>query len=363
MRTKIVLAFLFLLCALIAYHDLAVSVLAPQSTHHVRADFAVRPTDTHLFYFQHASPNNTVVINQPLKSSGCSQPLTLKPGTATAVGLMTSSLIREYRLYLPDHYNNATQHALVLNFHGYASSASRQEKLTGFDTLADNNDFIVVYPQGSIGTVNQVAGWNTGLHADITSNDVLFVSTMLNQLQSNLCVDPSRIYATGFSNGGGFVNELACSLSNRIAAFAPVSGSYVTPFKTCIVDRPISLMEFHGTSDKIVPYNGNHKVKELGVLSWANLWAKQDSCHQKPVISTTLKNIVEYSWSDCSGQASIIHYRLSGEHHIWPLARFQQRIEGKTQSLNASALIWNFFEQHPLSPDLKKLQSSSAHSV
>lgn len=362
MRIKIVLACLLLLCAVIAYHDLTLSILAPHLQHRMPATFAVQQSDTHLYYFQHASSNSTVVINQPLKSSGCTHSLTLKPGTATAVGMMSGNGIREYRLYLPNHYGNMTQHALVLNFHGYASSASKQEKLSGFDTLADNNDFIVVYPQGSTGTTSKAAGWNTGLHTDITSNDVLFVSAMLNQLQSNLCIDPTRIYATGFSNGGGFVNELACSLSNRIAAFAPVSGSYVTPFKKCTVDRPISLMEFHGTSDKTVPYNGNRKVKELGVLSWANLWAKQDNCHPKPTISHDLKNAIEYNWSDCNGQAAIIHYRLSGEHHIWPVTHFQQTIEGKTQSISASALIWSFFEQHPLNPTSKQ-QAPLSHPV
>src|SRR5262249_57738455 len=98
-------------------------------------------------------------------------------------------------------------------------------------------------------------------------DDVGFVGAILDKLQADVCVDTGRIYATGMSNGGFLSHRLACELSNRIAAVAPVAGVLGVP--TCTPARPISVMHFHGTSDQLVPYNGN---PQMGFLSVPDTW-------------------------------------------------------------------------------------------
>lgn len=297
-------------------------------------------------------PDNKI-LDQPLPSTGCGLPLVLKTGTATNIAMPSGKIQRLYRLYLPVHYTNTLQHPLLLNFHGYAANAYTQERISQFDPLANNNQFIVVYPNGTFDKFG-LRGWNTGLHPSITANDVLFVSNLLNHLQSNFCINPAQIYATGFSNGGGFVNLLACKLSNRIAAFAPVSGSYVTPFKICTIKRPVPIIEFHGTADKTVPYNGDLFTKEFSVLNWIDDWIKQDECLKKPTILYQSTKIVAYTWPDCKSQAAIVHYKIINEPHVWPRILFPQTVNGQTQYVNAATIIWNFFSQHPLPSSLVK---------
>lgn len=297
-----------------------------------------------LDYSPHQNPYQ--IINQQIQTTGCGVTLPVKAGVPTNIGIIIDNTQRMYRLYLPIHYVNTMQHALILNFHGYASDPEWQEHISKFDQLANTQGFIVVYPEGTMGN-DGVRGWNTGLHSEITSNDVLFVSNLLNDIQRNLCVNPNQIYATGFSNGGGFVNELACTMSGRIAAFAPVSGSYVSSFKNCAVHKSVSLMEIHGTADGIVPYNGDNRTREFAVQSWTKRWVLHDNCYPKSSVAYRSKRVVEYSWTNCQDQASIITYKIMGGRHTWPVLRFKRSINGHNVYINAATLIWDFFDQHP----------------
>lgn len=312
----------------------------------------------HAFSLQNApaSESATKVLDRPISSAGCGKLLTLKPGNGTTIGITSGGLHRLYRIYLPRFYVNTVEHPLVISFHGYGSDAVKQEKLTGFDPIANKNNIIVAYPQGTP-DADGLLGWNTGLHKDIRANDVLFVSNMLNQIQNNLCVNPQQIYATGFSNGGGFVNMLALRFSNRIAAFAPVSGSYVSSFARKLA-RAVPIIEFHGTGDTTVPYNGDPRQKEFSVNTWIDKWVRKDNCQTHPQTIYKTNKIVGYEWSGCRNDASIVHYELIGEKHIWPVSLFKQDDNNKTKYITASLLIWQFFEEHPLNTTPKVIANN-----
>lgn len=287
-----------------------------------------------------------LVINQPVTTTGCNTPLSLTPGHATFVKIESAGQTRRTLVYLPKNYSNLVPHPLVIVFHGYNDTPSNMERFVKFDALAESDNFIVTYPEGSKALGGEL-GWDTGLHPTIRGNDLLFVSNMLNNLQANLCINKNQIYATGFSNGGGFVGELACKLSGRIAAFAPVSGSYLTTFDSCSTPRPVSVMEFHGTADNIVPYLGEHLLREVNAFNWVSSWAKKDGCSPIPNKTNDSRLVTKYTWINCRGNASVIHYKISGERHVWPNVLFAQNIGNKVKYVNAAQTIWNFFKQHP----------------
>lgn len=290
-----------------------------------------------------ALQNDTVVYDQPIPSTGCGVPLSLKTDASTYIQISSGNSERRFIVYLPRGYKNEDKHSLILAFHGYASNPFSFEDFSHFNSLADKNNIIIVYPEGTTSLVH-LRGWNTGVHPTITSKDVLFVSNMLNDLQANLCINPQQIYAAGFSNGGGFTAKLACQLSNRIAAFAPVSGSYLTSFVSCTASRPVSIIEFHGTKDTVVPYLGMKSKNEIATLMWLNFWAKKDTCAPQPIVTMDSKRVTKYLWTDCDANATIVHYRITGEGHNWPHVHFTNLNE----QLNAEQVIWNFFQQHPL---------------
>ena len=100
----------------------------------------------------------------------------------------------------------------------------------------------------------------------LLADDVGFTEALLDRVEADLCVDRTRIYAMGFSNGGMFVSTLACELNDRIAAVASVAGVHLLP--DC-AGRPMPIIATHGTSDPLVPFGENDvgvPLAETGLL-------------------------------------------------------------------------------------------------
>jgi len=346
-----VLGIILLLCLAIAFGLRTYTILASQrqftpqihKSIHNKMQEMVSHTNV-ITLLEESARSKSIIVNTEVQTTGCNVALSLHAGSATNITISSSGLARIYRIYLPVNYTNTGKHALVLNFHGYGSTPAGQEAKSGFDMVADKDNFIVIYPEGTVGATSN-RGWNTGLHPRIIADDVLFISNLLNQVQSNFCINASEIYATGFSNGGGFVNLLACKMAGRIAAFAPVSGSYITSPLSCMNTYTPSIMEFHGTLDAVNPYDGNPVKHEIGVQAWLADWAKVDGCSQE-AHTTDGKFVAIQTWSDCTNDAAIVHYTLKGEMHTWPSWLFQQT--SKNDPVIASTLIWEFFIAHPL---------------
>jgi polyhydroxybutyrate depolymerase len=155
-------------------------------------------------------------------------------------------------------------------------------------------------------------------------------------------VDPKRIYATGFSNGGGMVNRLGCDLADRFAAIAPVSGAFLLS-EDCRPSRPIPVMAFHGTGDRIVPYDGSGKVLPP-IPAWAAGWALRNGCRQPSTAFLDDGVVRGEHWSDCEQGADVFLYTIAAGGHTWP-----GRISLPGQSsIDASATMWGFFQTHPM---------------
>ena len=146
-------------------------------------------------------------------------------GQITVVdSFIVDGIYRSYRLYVPAAFKSPMR-PLVINMHGFTSNAIQQEFYTGFDQVADTAGIYVVYPQGTY--VNGTAFWNIDYPGTPAVNDVKFVSALIDTLAKRYPVDESRVYATGFSNGGYMSHVLGIRLNNKIAAIASVAGSIV----------------------------------------------------------------------------------------------------------------------------------------
>ncbi len=286
-------------------------------------------------------------ITNPLPSSGCGKPAPFAPGLSKNETIISGRYERLYRIHLPSGYHSSTPQPLVLNFHGHGSTAATQEKLTKLSLLANQQDFIAVYPQGMIGP-DQQSGWATGPVWDPHVNDALFVSDLLNSLQTRLCIDPLRIYAMGFSNGGGMTNLLAARMAGRIAAFASVSGSYYPVPGGYHPERPVPFLEIHGTADQVVPYDGSLLKDYSSVTSWLLNWVQKNHCSNRPDIFLKQKTMIGEQWLGCRAGTAVIHYRILHEGHIWPHVLFREQKQKKWRSVTATTLIWQFFQDHPM---------------
>jgi polyhydroxybutyrate depolymerase len=237
---------------------------------------------------------------------------------------------------------------LVFSFHGHGSTAIAQEKLSGFSSLADQMGFLAVYPQGVVGRDGKT-GWSTGPPKDPTVDDVGYVGALLTHLQATLCVDSARVYATGFSNGGGMTALLACTMDERIAAFVAVAGSYYPLAHGCHPRRSVPLLEIHGTADPVVPYDGSALLRLPPITEWLAQWAERDGCAHGPSVFLRRPAVVEEQWTGCRAGGQVVHYARLGGAHVWAAYLFAP---GAAEPAPATSVIWAFLVVHSLDAPL-----------
>jgi polyhydroxybutyrate depolymerase len=253
---------------------------------------------------------------------------------------------RRVRVHLPGTYAPDRALPVVLSFHGYTSTAREQDALARMSRKADEAGFIAVHPEGTGGQQS----WNGGACCgDATKNDVddvAFVSALLDELETRLCVDDRRVFATGMSNGGFLSHRLACEMSERIAAIAPVAG--VIGVSSCAPKRPMSVMQFHGTLDTLVPYNGSLTSGFPSVNATVDGWAKRSACVGSPREIVRQRDVVCTRYETCAGGAEVALCTVTGGGHTWPGGTPVPILGYTTTSIRATDAMWEFFQRHPL---------------
>lgn len=170
---------------------------------------------------------------------------------------------------------------LVLRFHGLGGSGRQEINSTGYRQIADQEGFILVAPSGSSGSFG--GAWNVGSSCtnDGSVDDVAFVHAIINDVKSVANTDPNRIYATGFSMGGGMTHYLACHVADTIAAFAPEAFDLL---EECAPSRAVPLLSQRATNDSLVIYDGGEDcltgvcINFLGAQDTNDLWKQKNQC-------------------------------------------------------------------------------------
>ena len=251
---------------------------------------------------------------------------------------------RTFDVHVPASYDPTKRSPLVFNFHGYTSDSAQENVLAHMTDKADQVGFVAVHPQG-IGN-----SWNAGACCGDASakgiDDVGFVSAMLDRLEKDLCVDTKRVFATGMSNGGFLSHRLACELSDRIAAVAPVAGVLGIP--TCKPSRAVPIMHFHGTSDPLVPYTGSTSLGFPAVQKTFEDWAARESCTGTP--SETFRNVDAHcsTYSSCAQGSEVTLCTVDNGGHTWPGGTPVPSLGYTTPFLSATDRMWTFFAAHPM---------------
>ena len=263
---------------------------------------------------------------------------------------------RDYILYIPAIYDGSADVPLVLNFHGYGSNANQQMFYGDFRDIADVEGFLLVHPQGTILNGNQ--HWNVGFPGSgSTTDDLGFTEALIDELANLYAINLDRVYATGMSNGGFMSFLLACQLSEKIAAIASVTGS-MTPdtYDACSTQHPTPILQIHGTSDGVVPYDGNI-IWTLSIVDVISYWVNYNNCGTNPTITafqdidpsdeSTVEHIV-YSGGD--NGVTTEHMKVIGGGHTWPGSVFN--LPGTNYDINASMEIWQFFSRFDINGTL-----------
>jgi polyhydroxybutyrate depolymerase len=232
---------------------------------------------------------------------------------------------------------------VVLALHGAGQDGAFFEDYSGFSVLADAEGFLAVYPYATVSGLHPF--WTINDNRPGAADDVHFISDLLDSVEASQCVDARRIYATGVSNGGGMAARLACQLSGRIAAVAPVAGGYKSQ-PTCHPVRPVSVLEVHGTSDGAVPYGGTPPGRAGAVMPFLRAWAARDVCRGAPRARRVAPRVLRLDWTRCADGSAVAHLEIFGGGHQLPGALPPDR--GQTSTISTVWEVWSFLRAHVL---------------
>jgi polyhydroxybutyrate depolymerase len=281
---------------------------------------------------------------------------TLGPGDHER-SLMIGEQERSYLIHIPEIYDPQKRTPVVLALHGATMNGPTMAGFCGMNTKSDEAGFIVVYPSGT--GRQPFLFWNAGGDWDGIGrkpDDVAFIGKLLDDLATVVNVDEKRVYACGMSNGAMMCYRLAAELSDRIAAIAPVAGTIA--IEESAPKRPVPVIHFHGTNDKMVPFEtAAGKVRAsfrgMSVEDSIQTWLKLNVCDDKSKATDVLSKpedelkVTRTSYGPGKNGAEVVLIVVEGGGHTWPGRK--PRFRGKSAlNISANDLIWEFFEKHPM---------------
>jgi polyhydroxybutyrate depolymerase len=270
---------------------------------------------------------------------GCRLPAPQPPGTSQLQHLTSGGLDRTYQLHLPTDYESTQDWPVVLAYHGRGNTGVGTEEFSKLSTLPA----VVVYPNGVVGLGDgDRQAWQGAPYSAPGVDDVAFTGDLLDELAATLCVDERRVYATGKSNGAGFVGILGCVLADRIAAIAPVAGAFYPNGIDCRPSRPVPVIEFHGTGDVTIPYAGDADRGLPAITDWVAGWAKRDRCLARVPDQVIQPDVTVSRWVGCARGALVSHVAVTGGGHTWPGADSYSGGGYTTQTIEAHEVFWQF---------------------
>jgi polyhydroxybutyrate depolymerase len=261
---------------------------------------------------------------------------------------------RSYRLHLPPGADGRPL-PLVVVLHGGGGDMTAAARQTRFDAEADRAGFIVVYPNGSGLLPDRLLVWNAGtccgyaVKHDV--DDVGFIRALVGELKARHAIDATRIYATGFSNGGMMSYRLACEVSELFAAIAPVAATQT--LHGSMPSHPVSILHIHGSADENVPLRGGLGRKSLDedssrppVSQSIRFWVERNGTVETPATSQH-RGIRREVYTGGREGSEVEFWLIDGGGHAWPGGdRLMNWLDAPSKELDATAAIWAFFAAH-----------------
>jgi polyhydroxybutyrate depolymerase len=251
--------------------------------------------------------------------------------------LTAAGLDRAYIVYEPEGLDANRAAPLVFVHHGFTMSGQAMFDITEYSAIADREGFVVAFPDGE---PMSLGPWNVGTDvcgagSIVTAggDDFAFLDAMIDDIETDQCLDRAHVFVTGFSMGGYFSHHVGCMRAD-IAAVAPHSGG-THPFDTC-VPGPKPVIIFHGTADPLISQSCDDTARAQ--------WVERNHC-SKDVVSKDVKG-GHCEWSQgCPPGGQVVYCLFDGMGHVWAGGASGQMF-GDPNFESASELSWSFFKNY-----------------
>ena len=249
------------------------------------------------------------------------------------------SFTRSFIVHTPPNFDYQTESLpLLFVLHGYTGSAPSIRDYSGFDQIADQERFIIVYVQGTTDQFGNT-GWNVNLLSSFLDvDDVGFIKALIKYFKANYNVDNNKIFSSGMSLGGFMSYRLACEL-DQINSIGSVTGSMAVYYQ-CNPPKKTGIIHLHGINDSVVLYNG--ATWSFSAKATHDFWKNHNECNsQNEITMPDFNGDGEYTTRlisyDCNEDKRVELYSLEGEGHTWWKQEWGHDI-------NTSELLWQFFK-------------------
>ncbi|ATN35281.1 polyhydroxybutyrate depolymerase [Rhizobium sp. ACO-34A] len=262
--------------------------------------------------------------------------------------------------FIPSNYSGKRKVPVVFDFHGSNSNPDGQMNRSQWDEVAEREGFIVMALQGSLsGEFKGTNAWNVpGVTKAEGLDEGAFIRTAVHYATETFCVDPARIYASGYSGGGRMLSQYVCDGYGDFAAAGFVMGLRAgypeqedgvwRPRKaSCHPAKPVSIIAFSGLKDDVNPFGGGGKAYwQYGGEVALKRWAELDGCDPHPR-SEKGETATFSAYYGCKAGTSVISYVIKDADHSWPGDRVRFRLAGaqgeKIREVDATGRMWDFF--------------------
>ena len=294
--------------------------------------------------------NGTGISSSPVRYTVGSARWSITPSTTQPTTTSTTivSSARAYSKFVPSSYSKDTSLPLVVLLHGYGATGAMQESYMKFESVAETNKFILVYPDGTIDSSGR-RFWNaTDACCDFFSDvdDDAYLLSILKEMESRYSIDAKRIYFVGHSNGGFMSYRMACRHPDRIAAIASLAGASFFKETDCGAKSSVSVLQVHGTKDETILYEGGQILGNSypSAFASASQWATVNQCTKNAVSRSTKLDLEGNiagdetsikAWTNCQNSSEVELWTMENGAHI------------PTLRSTFAAKIWEFFAAHP----------------
>ena len=297
-------------------------------------------------------------------------------GSADSPGLTNGSYTNSagtlaYELYVPSSYKPGTPVPLVVALHGCTQTADVFRQLTGWDKLAEQKGFIVVFPQQSSSN-NQLECWNFFQSADMSrgSGEPSMIAGITQWVQQHYSVDPKRTYVNGLSAGGGMTSVMAATYPDLYAAAGLGSGCEYASTATCAgyqsadpvqaghsaftamgsFARVMPVIVFEGDKDTTVPpINAQQAVQQWQTTDGLVMNSSVPSA-PTGVSNATSPGGESYTvstYGDGQGHELIQSWLVHGMSHAWSGGSSTEQYSDPSGP-DETAAMYAFFANHPM---------------
>lgn len=300
-------------------------------------------------HFVYTSPTSA-----PFGSAGCGKPHS--PGfhdADDAHSIQSGGRTRYYGINVPSSYSSdtTTPRKVIFDYHGNGGTPQGQWNNSRYFAYPEGEEYLAVYPAGVNGS------WQSAPYAVEGVSDLQFTSDLLAQMREEYCIDNEHVYASGKSNGGGFVDFLACSPNgNEFSAFAMASAALYSDnsVSECNATEMRAILEAHGMNDTTIPYAGGPRGQGHlpNVRTWIEWWSERDGCKADCEGCETTEQedgykVISYS---CSGYEDVVqHYDVYELGHCWASSSGDNSDSARSycydRVLDYTPVVLNFFSR------------------